>query len=74
MAKVFILREEDLYSKGDDSDCWCSNNWIIKGVFSTKELAEKELDRKEKVCKEMNGNFRRGFFDIDEHTIDEDTY
>lgn len=42
---LFLLRHDDIYAAGDESDCGCAH-WEICGVFSTEELAIEERERR----------------------------
>lgn len=67
--KVFVLKEEDLFSRDEYVDCCCSNTWTIIGVFSSKDKAQAVIDEANKNFKKMNMSYKR-YFDIEEMELD----
>jgi len=69
--KVYILKEEDMYSKSDtaDFDCGCSNDWITVGAFSTRKKAEVKIEEYEKETKKNKFSFKR-YYVIEELELD----
>ncbi len=43
--EVYLLRHDDIYAGGDDSECG-SSHWELCGVFSTEDLAIEERERR----------------------------
>jgi hypothetical protein len=67
-VKIFILKKDDIYAKGDDGDC-SSAHWETLGVYSTKEIAEAE---KVKYCEKWGEHTHR--LDIDVQELDKLIY
>jgi hypothetical protein len=73
MKSVHVLKREDIYGGCDCGGCF-NTEWDTLGAFSTRKLAEEEIDRREKTARKHNNSFNRDLFWIDELTLDEVTY
>jgi len=72
--KVFILREEDLYSACDCGEGECGSHdggtvYTLVGVYSSKEKAEKVI-ADAKALDKKHGIRRGRYYDIEEMVVD----